>query len=396
MKTLKQLNEAISKTLEIQDDTINFIEVGELKKYLENTAKFLSEDAKLIINWLIENNDTYVKQFGGDNALASFYAKGTPKDAELKKLYAAIGRLNKANRLLEVPVFQNKEQFKGILNKTIAPDEILLDLETEKGRSEVAKKYNPLVWKIARTFNGKSGLSLDELYSAGLEGLTWAMNGYGKKSKKRQELEAELGEEITDMKAYKATTFLSFAGFMIKAAILESIKNESHTVRIPVSQQRKEKEETGRNTKSNSVSGDQAVGKDSEGNGKSLFDYMDDGEKGGKSIDDEDLEKIWRQIYAILDKQFDKKTMEIFYAANGLRDYEEVKKKDLAAKYNTVPSNITAILTKVKLFILNDKRTHDLFMDVMELMAESRANGDSSSDMYEENHHVAQVTNTEE
>ena len=386
MKTLKQLSEAHNQGIDVQEDAVNYLEVGDLKKYLSVADKFISDDAKYVINWLIDNNATYMSKFVGDNALQSFYNKGIPKDASLKPLYAAIGKLNKKNRLLEIPVFLSKEQFDGIIDKTINIDDILLDLSTEKGRSAVVEKYNPLVWKIARSFNGKSGLTLDELYSAGLEGLTWAMNSYGKKSEKRKKLEDKLGEEITDMKAIKGTTFLTFAGLMIRASILEAIKNESHTVRIAVSQQNKERKETGRNTKSNSVSGDKAVGHDSEGHGKSLFDYIDDGENGGRSVDEEDIEKIWRQIYSILDKEFDQKTMKIFYTANGLRDYEKKKKKDLAKEYNTTPSNITAILWKVKCFILNNAKTKELFLDLRELMAESSLSRENP--LTDDIHHV--------
>ena len=168
MKTLKQLSEAHNQGIDVQEDAVNYLEVGDLKKYLSVADKFISDDAKYVINWLIDNNATYMSKFVGDNALQSFYNKGIPKDASLKPLYAAIGKLNKKNRLLEIPVFLSKEQFDGIIDKTINIDDILLDLSTEKGRSAVVEKYNPLVWKIARSFNGKSGLTLDELYSAGL------------------------------------------------------------------------------------------------------------------------------------------------------------------------------------------------------------------------------------
>ena len=389
MKTLSQLKESRQQALDIQEDSMNYINVAELKKYLELTDKFISDDAKYVIDWLIEHNGTYVKDFGGENALASFYERGIPKDAAYKKLYAAIGRLNKSGRLIEIPVFQNKEQFEGILNKEISPDEILLDLNTEKGRNAVAKKYDPLVWKIARSYIGKSSFTLQELYTIGLEGLVWAMNSYGKKSKKMQKKEEATGEELVDMKKYKAYTFLSFAAHNISFSILEAIKNESHIVRIPVSQQQKERNETGRNTVSNSISGDQTIGRDSDGNGKSLFDYMDDGEKGGKSIDDEDIAKIWDEIYSILDKKFDERTMDIFYSANGLRGRKEVKKKDLAAKYNTAQSNITALLNKVKFFIINDKKVKGLFTDVLELMGESRQ--EEADNMVENNHYVKEA-----
>ena len=71
----------------------------------------------------------------------------------------------------------------------------------------------------------KSNLTLDELYSAGMEGLTNAMNNYGKKTE-RNNVEEE---------SIKAYTFLSYAAYMIRMMILADIQNHSHTVRIPVS-----------------------------------------------------------------------------------------------------------------------------------------------------------------
>ena len=76
------------------------------------------------------------------------------------------------------------------------------------------------------------------------------MNGYGKKSNKATAKEAETGEEQVDMKKYKSYTFFSFAAQIIQNNILDSIKTDSHIVRIPISQQNKERKETGRNTRS--------------------------------------------------------------------------------------------------------------------------------------------------
>ena len=55
------------------------------------------------------------------NALAGFYNVGMPEKADLKELWKCIDTVNKSGRLLEIPVFQTKEQFEGIINKKIAP-----------------------------------------------------------------------------------------------------------------------------------------------------------------------------------------------------------------------------------------------------------------------------------
>ena len=229
MKKLSQLFEA---KIDIQDETINFIDKTDLQKYLEIADRFISDDAKTVIKYFIENND-YVKKFGnGDskNALANFYNGPAPKDEKLKEVYKCIGKLNKTNRLLEIPMFQTDEQFEGIINKKVSPDEILLDLNSEKGRNEVVKKYDKLCWKIAREYVGKSTFELDDLYAYALEGLTNAMNWYGKKTKKNN----------ADEEKIKAFTFYSYASRIIRFTIIGAIREESHAVRIPVSQQNKE------------------------------------------------------------------------------------------------------------------------------------------------------------
>ena len=137
MKTLSQVrrvNEA--KSLDVQEDAIGYIGAGDLKKYLDIANKFISDDTKTIINYIIDNND----KFGAKDSLQNFYSRGIPKDETLKSIYKAIGKLKKSGRLLEIPQFQTKEQFEGIINKTISPDEILLDLQTEAGRSGIVKK----------------------------------------------------------------------------------------------------------------------------------------------------------------------------------------------------------------------------------------------------------------
>lgn len=377
MKKLSQLNEAKNQ-IEAQEDALNHIEVKDLKEYEKLAYKFLSPESRLVIDYMIDHNDDYVQTLGKGkdaNAIETFYNGPVPKDAELKELYKAIGVLAKNNRLLEIPTFQTKEQFEGIMKKDISPDEILLDLNSESGRNSIVKKYDKMVWKIARQFQGKSRLDLDELYSAGLEGLTWAMNGYGKKSKKAQKKEEETGEEIVDIKKYKSYTFSSFAAFMIRNSILEAIKNESHIVRIPVSQQNKERAEKGSNTKDNTISGDQTVGgSDDHSAEKSMFDKIgvDAGLTNDVSdLDREDEDKIWKEIYDKLSKKFDDKTLDIFYSVYGVNGHKEEKAVDVAKRLGMTKSNITYYCFKVFKAIQDDPKLKELFTDAYELMHES-------------------------
>lgn len=384
MRKLSQVLNEAKKNLEIQDDTVNYVSEKDLKAYLEICKKFLNEDSFYVIDWLINNNNTYVKDFtdkkdSSGNALADFYNAGVPKDASLKELYKHIGLLSKAGLLMQIPVFLQKKQLDDILSKKVAPDEIFLDLTTEKGRNEVAKKYNKLVWKIARSFNGKSSFTLDELYSIGLEGLTYAMNNYGKSQTQTQKKKTskQSDEELDDMlnsekeKARKQYTFLSYAGYMIRISILEAIKNESHLVRVPISQQNKERKETGKNTKSNSVSGDATVGYDKNGNGKSLFDTIGASTKGGNEFDNDDAEKLWKDVKSILSKKFSEKVLGIFYDFTGIFGHEKLSGKEIMKKYGLKnPSEITANNFKVKSFMYNDKTVKKLITELYTLYQE--------------------------
>jgi len=387
---MKKLSQVVveAKELELQSDTMNFASADALKKYLTITDKFISVEAKNVVNWLIANNSTYMKEYG---SLQKFYAQGKPKDPKLQELYKWIGTLSKKKRLIEIPVFQTEDQFEAIVSGKEAPDEVLLDLNTEKGRNAVAKKFTPLVWKIARSFNGKSRLSLDELFAVGMEGLTRAMNCYGKsesytrangkyKNKDAEEIAAEL--DADKEAARKKYTFLSFAAYNIRIYILEAIKHQSHLVRIPVSVQKAEKAATGRNTKSNSVSGEEVKGGGDEG--KTIFDKIDANDDADASLDRQDIAKLWKMIIKMLEKKFSEKQLDIFYSMNALFGHEKMKAKEIMKKYSLKnPSEISNSNSKILDYI---KRTPELKKAFAELFSlykeclndEDRRNADPS------------------
>ena len=118
---------------------------------------------------MIKNNTTYVETLGRgskDNCLVAFYSRPRPASGELKDLYNALSSLAKNNRLLEIPTLQTKEQSNAIISGNEAPDSIIIDLKSEEGRNALAKKWEKLVHKIARQWNGKVNMSYDEIVSA--------------------------------------------------------------------------------------------------------------------------------------------------------------------------------------------------------------------------------------
>ena len=369
MKKLSQIINETKKKLDVQDDTINYISTPELQKYMEIADKFLSEDSKNVISWLIDHPN-YVEDLASknaNNALATFYDNGIPTTPMMRELYRWVNNVVKNNRLLEIPVFQTKEQFNAIISKSVSPDEVIIDLSSERGRNEVAKKYDALVWKIARSYIGKSNFTLDDLHAIGYIGLVEAMNSYGKKTDRTK----------ADDEHMVGFTFKSYAGYRIRIAILARIMDEGHIVRIPRSQQARERKEKGYNTRNTSISVETPVGKDKEGNTKRLLDKISDYERGGKSLEDADNERLWAEIDNKLRKKFDDRTLEIFYSWFGLFGYEKLSGKEIMAKYGFKnPSNINANNYKVMKYMKDDPEMLDALKELYEFTTERQHDDD--------------------
>lgn len=388
MRNFSQINEARkAECLNIQDDTINYINSDDLKSYLTIAGKFLSEETKEIIDWLIVNNETYLHDLDpdmeADNALAAFYDNGIPKDNDLKELYKCIGKVKQADRLLEIPVFLTKQQFEDIINKKISPDEILLDLKTEKGRNKVVAQYTPLIHKIIRQWIGKSNLGIDDLLSVAYEGITYAMNKFGKRKVRNEDGKWVEGDKDEKQAKY---SFKQFAAYCIDNFIREEIKHKSHLVRVPASQQSKERKDKGHNTKTYAVSGDVSIGKNDNGNLRTLFDILDTGENGNKAADSEDLDKLWKGVYKKLEENFKERDLEIFYSLFGLNGHKQIKGKELAKKYGIGESAITPIKKKIIKFIKDDKTLWTAFNEILAIVGEAKQNKYNEEDQYLEEH----------
>lgn len=375
-----------SKNFKIQNDSVNYLTVEEIESYLKVADKFISDETKYICKWLIDNNEDYVKKLShknGGNALVDFYNDGVPSDSSLAELYKSISAVIKSERILEIPTFLTREQFDMIISKKASPDEYILDLETEAGRNAVAKRYMPLVHKIVNSWVGKTSFDKDDLLSYGMRGLLWAMNFYCKKNNTMKKKEEEIGEEI-DITKYRTYPFLQYAAQMIRNSILDAVKNESHLVRIPISRQKKEKEEKGFIAKSNSISGDAHLGSKDGGEGKTLFDLVGGMENPGKSIDKEEIDKLWDEIMKALSKKFNEQTMDIFRNHFGFGCEDGEKKltgKEMAQKYGySSPSSITAEVTKVLNYIKKDPKMFQKFVDIFELMQEAKHDEDEYED----------------
>jgi hypothetical protein len=208
------------------------------------------------------------------------------------------------------------------------------------------------------------------------------MNSFGH-SKRRDENGKWV--EVPKEERHTNYTFGQYVGNQIRNQILGGIE-DSHLVRVPKSVQKKDRDENGYNAKNNTISGNQTVGHDNEGNGKTVFDYIENSEDAGKNIDNEDLQKLWQGAYAKLEEKFGKEDMEIFYRCFRVNGYEEEKKKqkDIAAEYGLKPTTLNVRLHKVIDFIKKDKTLLDMFTAILELAHECKQQQYKEEDQLQE------------
>lgn len=364
MKTLFTFVESINGEIKVQSGALNYLSKEELKKYLEIADNFLSDDAKDIINYLIVNNETYISDLSNDsneNALAGFYNTGKADTNALKEIKKSLSNLLKEGRILEVPVFQTRNQFNMIINQEVSPDYIILNLESDKVQNELTKKYQPLLHKICRQYFGKSTFTYDELMSSAYDGFLYAMRSFGKKKNNDERIDGNIVKY----------TFLQYAAQMVRFAILDSINHESRIVRIPKSEINKVRKNTGQISKTNTISGDKQVGiNNSDDGNKTVFDFIDSQESSENSLNKDDLNTLWQEIYKEIKKEFGEKIFHIWCSFYGINDEEKLKNKELAKKYNISNSSITYYCVKVNTFLQKNKKVYSMLQDVYELMKE--------------------------
>ena len=385
MKTLKTFNESVVKTLHItaNPDAVNYLSVEDLKKYLEVARNFLSNETKEIVNYLIVNNKTYIADLSTateENAISGFYNSGRPTDNDqLKELWDRINAVVKSNRVLEIPVLQSKDDFNKIINSEVPADKIILSIDDSSKHNDIVNMYTPLMHKICRQWMGKSSLTYDELFSAAQQGILYALDNYGHKSRNND-----------DYSAVANYTFGQYAAMMIRNAIIGDIRTYSHTVSIPINKQAEEKKVKGYNAKSHTVSGDKKMGiNNSDDGNKTIFDFIEVSDDATKNLNNEDIKRLWKEIWDELDKNVDKTMMQIFYSFYGLNGHKKLKNKELAAKYKISNSSITYYCFKVRQYISSHKSIINKCKELYTLMNENYAEEDTMNNKIYEPLHLA-------
>lgn len=258
-------------------------------------------------------------------------------DGLVKDIYTLAKKCGSETRLLPQMLTATQREF--VIAKRIDVNDLTLDLETAKGRNDIAKRYMPLIEKLVHQYADKCPLSKEELRSAAMIGLTNAMNEY----KNPEELE----------KAGKGgnMSFTNYAAYRIKQQILADITDFSRNVKISDYYQNKLKD-SGEDT-NREFSIDRMFG-DSEDGPMSIdrfFGLADDTDFMNNREEEQAFEKLFKRI----ESKFSQRDCVVFYKVWGVNGYKPEKTKDIAKELGVSSPAITKICNKILKFMSEDK-----------------------------------------
>ena len=260
----------------------------------------------------------------------------------VKDIYTLAKKCGSETRLL--PQFLTASQRDFVIAKRIDVNDLTLDLETPKGRNEIARRYMPLIEKLVHQYADKCPLSKEELRSAAMIGLTNAMNEY----KNPEELE----------KAGKGgnMSFTNYAAYRIKQQILADITDFSRNVKISDYYQNKLKD-SGEDT-NREFSIDRMFG-DSEDGPMAIdrfFGLADDDDFMKNREEDE----AWKKLFKRIESKFSQRDCIVFYRICGVNGYKPEKTKDIAKELGVSSPAVTKIYNKIIKFMSEDKECQAL------------------------------------
>lgn len=271
------------------------------------------------------------------------------------------------SELKGLPWFMSEAEFNAVMDGTKVIDDIVLDLETEKGREQCAKLYAPLVAAIARKYQG-SGLDYNQLVSSGYMGLTKAMNDY---HRPEEYVDVETGldnDQKKEVKKAKGQTFRQYAGWRIRFQILNDLNDLSRTVKIGQYQYEKNKAMGNTRGNFNTISIDRSI----DDEGSTMVDRMEDLANDSDAFaDDRSANKKWEQVYKLIDDRFSARTASMFYKTFGLHGYKKMKQVEIAKELGVSGAVISMRCKEILKFLKSNKKTMSILQDLLDIYSES-------------------------
>lgn len=195
-------------------------------------------------------------------------------------------------------------------------------------RDKLAIQYTPLVYKVARSFFGKTPMTDEDIIGSAYEGLVQAMNKY---------------------KEGTSQSFKQYAAYQIRYAILNHINQEGYIVKFSAYNQNKAKEK-GLATNA-AICQSLSTTYDEDGNEdidyKKMPVLVDDG---ADIIDEIDRGIVVSNIIRDIHKEFSERDCDIFMKVNGI-DCDREKSTDVANEYNLSITSISLINKRITEYV---------------------------------------------
>ena len=220
----------------------------------------------------------------------------------------------------------------------------------EMSRDEIARRYNPLVCKIAWQISESSGYDFNECKSAGNVGLVYAMDHY----------------DESKQEGKKKQTFLQYAGYMIRFYILNDMNSNGHTIRVNQDQQKRIKAEGGSVELTLSLDKKMSAAANREDCTFSDLVKGDDESSIYMSLDPSE-EEMWKEVFDKLKGVFNERDLDIFFSTFGVNGYEEKDGKEMAIKYGISAGAITQVRNKILKYMKENKELRECLVSILQM-----------------------------
>ena len=204
-------------------------------------------------------------------------------------------------------------------------------------REQLAKQYQPLVYKIARQQFSKTALCPDDVIGFAELGLVDALNTY---------------------KPGRGQTFKQYLGYRILYFIQNNSNEYGHIVKFSAYMQNKVRE-AGQSTWIR----------------RSIDIHTDEDGTEHCSIPVPSYEEpfvnpehTFEELFTIIEHKFSERDCIIFYSIYGLRGYEKKKGTELAKEYNCSGTNITLIVQKIIKYIKTQEELMEELRECLKIL----------------------------
>lgn len=283
--------------------------------------------------------------------------EGGNKLVQLYDIWALLRSFkDRPTKLKMLPQYQSEAEREAIEKGKLSMSDLTIDLKTPAGRNAAAKIYMPVVIKIVNKYIGVSKLDKSELMSAGMEGMTLAMDDW----------KPELGQ-----------SFKSYMAYRVKYAIVDEMTKNGHTFSgihqnsKNLSDKAKEKGKAGYTL--------DAVSLDALTSGID-DDFKQDYLSALASVDAEDYEaekdKILKkgssELVRMIDSVLSERDADILYTYFGMNGRKKMSGADIGRKYGVSSSYIhNGIIKKLYGKITKLKDSNEILMSLRDAYMEN-------------------------